>query len=316
MNLMRLALSAAIALGLAAGATVWRAQSREAAAIAATPDEGAFVTVDGLRVHYVMQGTGPDLVLIHGASGSLREFTYRLMPELARTYRVLALDRPGLGLSDPLPDGDTGLAAQARHLRRAAEMLGVTRPLLFGHSYGGSVALAWALDAPPAALILVSAPSLPWPGGLDPWYRINDSRLGRAVFVTLAAAWVPMSYVRTSIDGVFAPEASPPGYADHIGVGFTARASVLRINVAQVNALRDELVAMEPRYPDLTLPIEMVHGDADTIVPLAIHSGPLAPRLASAHLTVIPGAGHMPHQTHSDAVIAAIDRAAVRAGLR
>ena len=299
-----------------AGATVWRVQSREAAALAATPDNGAFVTVDGLRVHYVMQGTGPDLVLIHGASGSLREFTFRLMPKLAKKYRVLAFDRPGLGLSDPLPGDDGSLAAQARHLRRAAEALGVTQPLLFGHSYGGSVALAWALASPPPALILVSAPSLPWPGGLDPWYRLNDTRAGRAIFVTLAAAWVPMSYVRTSIDGVFAPEAAPEGYADHIGVGFTARASVVKANVAQVNALRDELVAMEPRYPALTLPIEMVHGDADTIVPLHIHSGPLAQRLASANLTVLSGAGHMPQQTRQDAVIAAIDRAAARAGLR
>ena len=313
---MRLALSALVAAGLVGGATVWRAQSRAAAALAETPDEGASLRVDGLRVHYVMQGAGPDLVLIHGASGSLREFTFRLMPELAKTYRVLAFDRPGLGRSDPLPEGDTGLAAQARHLRRAADMLEVTQPLLMGHSYGGSVALAWALEAPPAALILVSSPSLPWPGGLDPWYRLNDSRLGRAVFVTLAAAWVPMSYVRSSIDGVFAPETAPQGYADHIGVGYTARASVVKVNVAQVNALRGELVAMEPRYPTLTLPIEMVHGDADTIVPLDIHSGPLAPRLASARLTVIPGAGHMPHQTRPDSVIAAIDRAAARAGLR
>ncbi len=313
---MRLVLSGAILLGLAAGATLWRAQSREASALQGQSHEGAFVTVDGVRVHYLQTGQGPDLVLIHGASGSLREFTFRLIPELAKTYRVLAFDRPGLGLSDALPDGNTSLAAQATHLRAAAALLDVKRPVVFGHSYGGSVALAWALQEPPAALVLVSAPSLPWPGTLDPWYRLNTTPAGRAVFVTLAAAWVPMSFVQSAIDGVFAPEATPPGYADHIGVDFTARASVVAINVAQVNALRAELVAMEPGYPTLTLPIEMVHGDADTIVPLAIHSGPLAPRLSSANLTVIPGAGHMPHQTRPEIVIAAIDRAAARAGLR
>jgi pimeloyl-ACP methyl ester carboxylesterase len=315
MTLMRLALNTLIVLGLAAGATLWRAQSREAVALRQEGREGAFVTVAGRQVHYLQMGQGPDLVLIHGASGSLREFTFRLMPELAKSYRVLAFDRPGLGLSDPLPNGETGLAAQAHHLRMAAELLGVTEPLLLGHSYGGSVALAWALEAPPKALVLISAPSLPWPGDLDPWYRVNNSRLGRAIFVTLAAAWVPMSYVRSTIDRVFAPETAPQGYADHIGVGFTARASVMAINVAQVNALRAELVTMEPHYPVLTLPIEMVHGDADTIVPLTIHSGPLSARLANAHLTVIEGAGHMPHQTHPDAIIAAIGRAATRAAL-
>jgi pimeloyl-ACP methyl ester carboxylesterase len=315
MSLMRLAVSLALVAIVAAGATVWRAQSREGAAVAASPSEGAFLTVDGLRVHYVMAGAGPDLVLIHGASGSLRDYTFSLIPRLTDTYRVIAFDRPGLGLSDPLPDGDTGLAAQARHLRKAVASLGITRPLVLGQSYGGAVALAWALDDPPAALILVSAPSLPWPGGLDPWYRATNSRIGRAVLVPLAAAWVPMSYVRGAINGVFAPEPTPDGYADHMGVELTARASVLAINSAQVNALRDQLVAMEPRYPTLTLPIEMIHGDADTIVPLDIHSGPLAPRLASAHLTVIPGAGHMPHQIHPDSILAAIARAAARAGL-
>ncbi len=315
MNLMQLGLSAVLAVGVAAAATSWRAQTREAAALRAETREGAFVTVDGLQVHYLQMGQGPDLVLIHGASGSLREFTFHLMPELAKTYRVLALDRPGFGLSDPLANGETGLAAQAHHLRMAAGLLGATAPVVVGHSYGGSVALAWALEAPPSALVLISVPSLPWPGTLDPWYRVNDSRLGRAIFVTLAAAWVPMSYVRNTIDRVFAPETAPPGYADHIGVEFTVRASVMTTNVAQVNALRAELVTMEGQYRTLTLPIELVHGDADTIVPLTIHSGPFAAKLPNAHLTVLPGAGHMPHQTHPDAVIAAIDRAQARAGL-
>jgi pimeloyl-ACP methyl ester carboxylesterase len=316
MSWPRLVLSAAIALGLATGATLWRAQAREAAATASGDHSGGFVTVDGLNVHYLQAGQGPDLVMIHGASGSLRDFTFALMPQLADRYRVTVLDRPGLGLSDVLPEGETALAAQAHHLRKAAEMLGISDPLLLGHSYGGAVSLAWALGAPPRALILVAAPSLPWPGGLDPWYRVNNSRLGRAIFVPLAAAWVPMSFVHNAIDSTFAPEPAPAGYADHMGVAFTARASVLATNVAQVNALRAQLVAMEPSYPLLTLPIELVHGDADTIVPLTIHSGPFSKHLPSAHLTVIPGAGHMPHQTHADVVIAAIDRAAARAGLR
>ena len=69
---------------------------------------------------------------------------------------------------------------------------------------------------------------------------------------------------------------------------------------------------MEPRYPTLTLPVELIHGTADTIVPLHIHSDPLSQRLPDATLTVIDGAGHMPHHAHAEQVIAAIDRAALR----
>jgi pimeloyl-ACP methyl ester carboxylesterase len=66
----------------------------------------------------------------------------------------------------------------------------------------------------------------------------------------------------------------------------------------------------------LTLPVELVHGDADTIVPLTIHSVPLSKILPNVHLTVLPGTGHMPHHAQAQAVVAAIARAAAHARLR
>jgi pimeloyl-ACP methyl ester carboxylesterase len=252
---------------------------------------------------------------VHGASGNLRDFTFALVPALARRFRVICMDRPGFGLSDPLPAGQITLAAQAAHLRAAAAQLGVDRPVLCGHSYGGAVALAWALEAPVAALVLLGAPSLPWPDDLDPWYRWNRHPALRAVLVTLASAWVPMAYVGRAVDGIFAPDPAPPGYADHIGRGLSLRRRTLDLNIRQINALRAQLVAMEPHYPSLRLPVELAHGTADTIVPLHIHSAKLALRLPSARLTVLDQAGHMPHHSHKDQVVAIIMNAALRAGL-
>jgi pimeloyl-ACP methyl ester carboxylesterase len=310
MTLKRLAASLLIAtLGLA-GFTHWRASAREAAAETAYPALGGFVTVEGQRVHYVMRGNGPDLVLIHGASGSVRDFTFALMDRLAKDYRVIAVDRPGLGHSDPIPD--ISLAAQARVIRDAVAQLGADSPIVLGQSYGGAVALAWALDGGPTALVLVGAPSLPWPGTLDPWYRITSTPVGRAFATPLAAAFVPESYIRSATATVFTPAAVPPGYEAHIGLPLIIRRATLATNTAQVNALRAELVTMEPHYAGLTLPIELIHGSADTIVPLDIHSSPLAKLLPNATLTVIPGAGHMPHHSHPEVVIAAIARAALR----
>lgn len=299
-----------------AALTLWRAQAREARALRDTPPTGQFVTVDGLRVHVQVAGTGPDLVLIHGASGNLRDFSFGLMDRLTPHYRVLAFDRPGLGYSDPLPGGEASVAAQADVLRKAAAQLGATRPILMGQSFGGTVALAWALNHPAAALVMVSAPSLPWPGGLDITYKLTETALGRAVFVPLASAWLPESYIARSIDAVFAPQPAPAGYLDHLGLDLTLRQGALSANVQQINTLRPQVVMMEPRLPSLALPIELVHGDADTIVPLTIHSLPLSQRLPNAHLTVLPGVGHMPHHTHPEVVLAAIDRAAARVGLR
>jgi pimeloyl-ACP methyl ester carboxylesterase len=310
MTLPKLAASTLVLLAFLAAVTLWRASVREAAASAAFPPDGQFVTVDGLRIHYVMQGSGPDLVLIHGASGSLRDFSFALIDRLAQDYRVIAIDRPGLGHSDPLPDAS--LAAQARVIKRAAAQLGAANPIVLGQSYGGAVALAWALEGGPRALVLVSSPSLPWPGELDLWYRLTSTPVGRALVVPLASAFVPQSYVLSATDAVFAPDPVPAGYDTWIGTELTLRRATLASNVAQVNALRAELVMMEPRYPGLGLQIELIHGDADTIVPLNIHSGPLARLLPNASLTILPGTGHMPHHSHPDAVLAALARAALR----
>jgi pimeloyl-ACP methyl ester carboxylesterase len=299
-----------IAALVVAGLTHWRASAREAAAEAAYPPSGDFVTVDGRRLHFEMKGSGPDLVLIHGASGSLRDLTFALRDRLTDRYRVTVVDRPGLGHSDPLPE--VSLRAQARHIAAGLAQLGVRDPVVLGQSYGGAVALAWALEGGPRALVLVASPSLPWPGTLDPWYRLTATPVGRALAVPLASAFVPQSYVAATTASVFVPDPVPPGYEAHLGAELALRRRTLAANTAQVNALRAELVTMEPRYPGLTLPVELVHGSADTIVPLAIHSGPLATRLPNARLTVIDGAGHMPHHSHPDVVIEAIDRAALR----
>lgn len=310
MTWTRLAASALIALAALAGVTHWRASAREAAAEATFPPTGQFVTVNGRRLHYEMQGQGPDLVMIHGASGSLRDLTFSLRDRLTDRYRVIVVDRPGLGHSDPLEE--TSLLAQARFIKAGVAQLGVENPIVLGQSYGGSVALAWALDGGPRALVLVGSPSMPWPGKLDPWYRLTATWPGKHLAIPLASAFVPQSYVSAATASVFAPDAVPPGYEDHLGAALTLRRQTLRANTSQINSLRAELVTMEPRYPALALPVELIHGTADTIVPLHIHSGPIAALLPNATLTVIPDAGHMPHHAHQDQVIQAIDRAALR----
>jgi pimeloyl-ACP methyl ester carboxylesterase len=297
-------------------AVAGRVRLRATRAEAAHPPVGRFVMVDGLAVHYDQAGAGPDLILLHGASGNLRDFTFGLRDRLVPHFRVTSFDRPGLGYSDPLPAGGFSLADQVAVLRGAADQLGIDRPILLGQSFGGSVALNWALLGGVAALVLLCAPSLPWPGGLDASYRVLSSPLGAAVVGSLASAFVPKAYVARAIERVFAPEPVPQGYIDHIGADLTLRRATLIANARQINGLRPQLGTMEPHYPGLALPVELIHGDADTIVPLAVHSAKLVGLLPDARLSVIPGGGHMPQHLHPDLVVEATLRAASRAGLR
>ena len=304
-------LFAALPLGFAA-LTHARATARERAIERQSPPLGTIIKVNGRKVHALTKGTGPDLILLHGASGNLRDFLPQI-DLLAPYFRVTAFDRPGLGYSDEISDG-AHLKSQALHLSAAATTLGIRNPILVAHSYGASVAIAWALHAPliPKSLVAISAPSMPWTGGLDIWYRLNTIPFTRALVVPLAAAFVPKSHIDSILADVFAPHPVPDFYHTQGGPYLAIRRTSLRCNADHVNALHANLFEMVPHYPTLTLPIDLIHGALDHIVPNAIHSAAFAPLLPNATLTVIPDAGHTPHHSHTALVLDAIHRAGLR----
>ena len=298
--------------------TACTASYREARAEERFPPEGQFLTVNGTRVHYVTKGDGPDIVLIHGASGNLRDFTFSLVDKLADRYRVTAFDRPGLGYTERVnPDGTT-LIEQATLLADASDQLGLQKPMVLGQSYGGAVALAWAVERPDSlsALILLAAASNPWTSDLSLFYKVTSSSLGGATVVPALTAFVPNPVIDGAIESVFAPQKEPDGYAEHIGAPLTLRRDTLRANAKQRANLLNEIISLHTRYGTIDVPTEIVHGDADTTVGLSIHSIPLSQQITGANLTILEGIGHMPHHAAEPEVIAAIDRAAQRAGLR
>lgn len=119
----------------------------------AGPDS-SFVQVGGNTIHYVQQGSGRPLVLIHGFAGST--YTWRkLTPLLAGHFCVYALDLPGFGLSDKPPGGDYSLAAQSRVVLGFLDKLGIPQATLVGHSMGGVIAAFAAVQRPQAVTKLV-----------------------------------------------------------------------------------------------------------------------------------------------------------------
>lgn len=320
-----------LATALGAVGTTVLARQRRAEAREEYPPLGDFVETSRGSLHFVQEGKGPDLVLLHGAGGNLREFTFDMLPRLTDRYRVTVFDRPGLGYSDRAGAGDVPRLAtqgdspmeQAAMLREGCGALGVETPIILGHSYGGVVCYAWAISAlddahkaNPAALVSLAGVTMPWPGELGLYYRVNGSALGGALAVPLLSAFVPESVVQERVRATFAPQDMPDGYYDYIGADLTLRPSTLRENVRQVNTLLPHVVEFSQRYPDLTLPIEIVHGEADTTVPIHIHAEEIIKVAPTARLTRLPGVGHMPHHANPTETVAAIDRAAERAGLR
>jgi pimeloyl-ACP methyl ester carboxylesterase len=153
---------------------------------------------------------------------------------------------------------------------------------------------------------------MPWEGRVSLLYDLIDSPVG-----ALARGWIAgvlsEETARSVTRRIFAPDRVPPGYLRHFGPGMSMRRSAQAANARQVNALRDALTEMSADYPRLRLPVEALHGTADRIVGLQVHSARLVSRVPSARLTILEGVGHMPHHARPDETVAAIRRAAARA---
>lgn len=294
-----------------------RARQVEARIARLYPPLGQLVPTQTGAVHVVQRGSGPDLVLLHGALTNLRDFPEALVATLAKTFRVTLMDRPGCGHTTRLRR-IAAPKAQAVALSEAATALGLRSPIVVGHSYGATVAAAWALcgaalPVQPAALVLISGPLMPAPLAL-PWLRrLAKSHLLRRTFALLATSWTPNALVYRMVGRAFAPEKMPRGYTKRAATRLTLRRASFRANAKQMSILSASLRLLGAELPLLALPVELLHGTADEVVPHGAHSQAASRLIGGARLTLLQGRGHMLHHTEPKAVVDAILRAAALA---
>ena len=100
--------------------------------------------VNGIRMHYVTQGSGPPVVLLHGWPQTWYEWRH-LIPRLAERYTVIAPDLRGYGMSDKPRDG-YDKRTMASDVHELVRQLGFERIRLVGHDRGARVAHRYALD--------------------------------------------------------------------------------------------------------------------------------------------------------------------------
>jgi pimeloyl-ACP methyl ester carboxylesterase len=166
--------------------TAWTARQVEKR----LPPRGRFIDIDGARIHYLDEGTGPTLLLIHGLAGQMHNFTHSLLGKLQQDFRVVILDRPGSGYSTRPSEAMAPISAQARTISRFCQALGLERPLVVGHSLGGAIALALALNHPEqVAGLALLAPVTHQPDHVPPPFdgiAIGSPLLRRLIAWTLA----------------------------------------------------------------------------------------------------------------------------------
>jgi len=304
-------LAALFALALSACASTDYNQRVEAK----YPPIGSFVEVEGLQIHYLDEGSGPPVILLHGANSNIRDWSFALVDKLKDRYRVVAFDRPGLGYSErPLVGGDAPME-QARILKAAADRLGVGKAIVLGHSFGGAVAAAWTVEyqTDVVGLISLAGATHDWGGGGGALYAIGSGPFG-GVLGAGARAYVSGDRALGLINDVFAPNDPIPGYAEHLGIELALRPETFRHNSVDIDRLAGHLAEQSKRYPEITVPVVLLHGEADLTVGLEAHSFPFYDAVENARLIVLPNVGHMLHQVSQPRINRAIDDLAAEAG--
>jgi pimeloyl-ACP methyl ester carboxylesterase len=292
--------------------TAWTAQQVEKK----LPPRGRFVDVDGARIHYLDEGTGPTLLLVHGLGGQMHNFTHSLLGKLRHDFRVIILDRPGSGYSTRPAEASATISAQARIISRFCQELELGRPLIVGHSLGGAIALALALNHPQqVAGLALLAPVTHLPERVPPPFdgiAIASPLLRRFIAWTVAT---PLSIANRerALATLFGPQPVAHDFAVRGGGLLNLRPCSFIGASADLVATRDELGEMPARYKDLTVPVGILYGTDDRILDPAVHGKGLAAKVVGTDLELIEGAGHMILITSADHAAAFVLRIAQRA---
>jgi pimeloyl-ACP methyl ester carboxylesterase len=269
------------------------------------PPRGAFVSAGGVRLHYVDAGSGAPVVLLHGNPGSVQDFSPGVADSLARSYRVLVFERLGHGYSQRRSARDDTPTAQARLLHAALDRLGVERPILVGHSWGGGLALVYTLEYPRdvAGLVLLGPRGVAQ-GGSDPVYRLIRTPVVGSVLRHTVLLPVGRRLFERRLAAAYAP--------DTVRREHWAAARALWLRPGQVAAtvwdsrnLDRELSSARRRFGEIAAPVSIVTGERDELLAesRAVHQG-----IAGSELVILPNVGHEVQFSRPHAVVDAVGR--------
>lgn len=159
-----------------------------------------FVEVQGMDVHYRVEGQGMPLLLLHGTASSLHtwdEWT-RL---LTRDFKIVRLDLPAFGLTGPRPDRDYRISTYVEFLDEFMDKIGIDSFHLAGNSLGGGIAFVYAANHPDKVgkLILLDPSGFPYKEQPRIFQLAQNP-----IFAAAIKKVTPKSLIRQNIEEVYA----------------------------------------------------------------------------------------------------------------
>ncbi len=302
--LVALAASAAATAGLAAFNAVRAKRADEA-----NPPKGELVEVDGAELHYLAEGSGPTVVLLHGNGTMVEDWIASgVLDTLAKSHRVIAFDRPGFGHSSRPRSTVWTPFAQAKLIAKALDQLGDTKVTVVGHSFGTLVALALATERPELVSSLVLVAGYYYPSArvdvafaAPPALPVVGDLLRYTASPLIGAAMKPGMEKQ-----MFAPAPVSSGWQEQFPFEMSLRPEQIRAAAADAALMIPAAATLAERRPPAGLPVTIIAGTGDQIVDQQAQSSRLAQELDGSELLLVEGAGHMVHRTAADRVADAI----------
>jgi pimeloyl-ACP methyl ester carboxylesterase len=302
-------LAAVSAIALAGAAFIVNRQA--ARAEKANPPKGSFVSAAGVRLHYVERGKGRPVVFLHGNGMMVEDMLISGVLEAAadRSFRSIAIDRPGFGHSGRSRGTAWTAAAQADLLPRVFALLGIDRPIVVGHSLGTMVALALALNHPDQVRGLVLASGYYYPTARADLVLVSPTAtpvLGDLLCYTVAPLMGEVMAPRM-VSKMFSPQDVPAQFVEEFPFGLMLRPSQIRASSKDATHMITDASRMAGRYPGLSCPVAILAGDADAVVDMKAQAQRLHAAVPGSMLDIFAGTGHMTHHADPARVVRAID---------
>lgn len=277
-----------LALGLLVGcaAALSGCLHFHAGAMPGEPKDATFLEVDGTRVRYVDVGEGPPVVLLHGFASSIENWL-AVMPRLVKEHRIIAIDLRGFGWTDR-PVADYSPEAQARLLKAVLDERGVTGKIsLVAHSWGSSVALAYALAQPQQVERIALYDAWVYDSQLPSMFHMARAKgIGEVLF---SLFYDQRADERITL-GFYDPEFVSEALVEDVERAFERPGT----RAAALEAVRGmDFTRMEEKYQQITAPTLLLWGREDVVTPVSIGER-LVRQLPKAKLKIYPRCGHFP----------------------
>lgn len=246
------------------------------------------------RWHVQEAGSGPTILLIHGAGGASQSFRH-LFPILIQTHHVVALDLPGQGMTQMGARQRCGLDFMAADILSLCRSQAWAPEIIVGHSAGGAIALRlWELGLRDAQIVLINAALSNFKGMAGWLFPVMAKALAATPF---SASLVTATATRNTAHSLIASTGST---LDEAGIDLYYRLIRDRGHVDGTLAMMAQwsLDGLLARLETLTVPVHLITGLNDKTVPPSV-SRMAASRLPQARLTELPGLGHLAHEENA-----------------